>query len=129
MAGSAPRAIGGGEDEDMAAAHGEPHRGRGRVEDGERRIVDRCVGRQHAERVGRIEEVLPDLARFAEDTVLVGHDIGFDLRIGNFFQEIETNVGTTLRAASTSSFFSISLSDVTKLSATIVTTTATSAPA
>lgn len=28
----------------------------------------------------RIEEVLPDLARFAEDTVLVGHDIGFDLR-------------------------------------------------
>jgi DNA polymerase-3 subunit epsilon len=28
----------------------------------------------------RIEEVLPDLVRFAEDTVLVGHDIGFDLR-------------------------------------------------
>ncbi len=28
----------------------------------------------------RIEDVLPDLLRFAEDTVLVGHDIGFDLR-------------------------------------------------
>jgi DNA polymerase-3 subunit epsilon len=28
----------------------------------------------------RIEDVLPDLVRFAEDTVLVGHDIGFDLR-------------------------------------------------
>ena len=28
----------------------------------------------------RIEEALPELARFAEDTVLVGHDIGFDLR-------------------------------------------------
>jgi DNA polymerase-3 subunit epsilon len=27
-----------------------------------------------------IEEVLRDLARFAEETVLVGHDIGFDLR-------------------------------------------------
>jgi hypothetical protein len=25
-------------------------------------------------------------------------DVGFDIRIGNFFQEIETNVGTTLRA-------------------------------
>lgn len=28
----------------------------------------------------RIEEALPGLVRFAEDTVLVGHDIGFDLR-------------------------------------------------
>ncbi|GAB2878612.1 3'-5' exonuclease [Nocardioides pacificus] len=28
----------------------------------------------------RIEEALPELVRFAEDTVLVGHDIGFDLR-------------------------------------------------
>jgi DNA polymerase-3 subunit epsilon len=27
-----------------------------------------------------LEDVLPGLARFAEDTVLVGHDIGFDLR-------------------------------------------------
>jgi DNA polymerase-3 subunit epsilon len=27
----------------------------------------------------RIEEVLPELARFAEDTVLVGHNIAFDL--------------------------------------------------
>ena len=27
-----------------------------------------------------IEEVLPRLARFVEDTVLVGHNIGFDLR-------------------------------------------------
>jgi DNA polymerase-3 subunit epsilon len=27
----------------------------------------------------RIEEVLPELVRFAEDTVLVGHNIGFDL--------------------------------------------------
>ncbi|MDP3892495.1 exonuclease domain-containing protein [Nocardioides sp.] len=28
----------------------------------------------------RIEDVLPELTRFAEDTVLVGHDLGFDLR-------------------------------------------------
>jgi len=41
---------------------------------------------------------LPFVDKAANGEHLLG-DIGFDLRIGNFFQEIETNVGTTLRAA------------------------------
>lgn len=41
-----------------------------------------------------IEEVLPDLVRFAEDTVLVGHNIGFDLR---FLTAAASAAGISLR--------------------------------
>ena len=40
-----------------------------------------------------VEEVLPGLARFAEDTVLVGHDVAFDLR---FFELKEERTGVRL---------------------------------
>jgi DNA polymerase III subunit epsilon len=41
-----------------------------------------------------VEEVLPRFARFAEDTVLVGHDVAFDLR---FFELKEELTGVRLR--------------------------------
>ena len=41
-----------------------------------------------------IDAVLPDFARFAEDTVLVGHNIGFDLR---FIELKEAQTGVRLR--------------------------------
>ena len=44
---------------------------------------------------GRWQVPFADTARNGEHVL---GDVGFDLRIGNFFQEIETNVGTTLRA-------------------------------
>jgi hypothetical protein len=44
---------------------------------------------------GRWQVPFADAARNGEHVL---GDVGFDLRIGNFFQEIETNVGTTLRA-------------------------------
>jgi DNA polymerase-3 subunit epsilon len=41
-----------------------------------------------------IDEVLPAFARFCEDTVLVGHDVGFDLR---FLELKEERTGVRLR--------------------------------
>jgi len=41
-----------------------------------------------------IDQVLPDLARFAEDTVLVGHDLGFDLR---FLEPAARSAGVELK--------------------------------
>ncbi|MDP9293010.1 MAG: 3'-5' exonuclease, partial [Actinomycetota bacterium] len=41
-----------------------------------------------------IDAVLPDFARFAEDTVLVGHNVGFDLR---FIELKEAQTGVRLR--------------------------------
>lgn len=38
----------------------------------------------------RIEEVLPDLCRFLEDSVIVGHNIDFDMR---FFRNLEAKTG------------------------------------
>lgn len=43
-----------------------------------------------------LEEVLPELARFCEDTVLVGHNIGFDLQ---FLRPAETAAGASLPAS------------------------------
>jgi DNA polymerase III subunit epsilon len=40
-----------------------------------------------------LAETLPELARFCEDTVLVGHDIGFDLQ---FLHPAETSLGVAL---------------------------------
>jgi DNA polymerase-3 subunit epsilon len=42
----------------------------------------------------RLEEVLPELARFAEGTVLVGHNVGFDLQ---FLRMQEERTGVTFR--------------------------------
>jgi DNA polymerase-3 subunit epsilon len=41
-----------------------------------------------------LDQVLPRFARFAEDTVLVGHNVGFDLR---FLAEKEARTGVRLR--------------------------------
>jgi DNA polymerase-3 subunit epsilon len=51
------------------------------------------ISREMLEGQPPVEEVLPGFARFAEDTVLIGHDVAFDLR---FFELKEERTGVRL---------------------------------